>query len=656
MSLFDDWQEIDRRGQQYLSRDDGYVPWGTGLVEGAKDLAGRAVNQLQEWAEEDPDTWTDDALRLMGGGVKNVGNTMADWERRSEEGELGVRSAAGTALRFMNWSSEQGARLGRTGARAVGVNEELGGFLGSFLPEAIGTKGLSKAAQVGKTAKQMSKLRKLGYALEVEDAFTIGRKGSYALAFGGGDLKKSGLFEAFFAPKKTRELLGKSTKAAEKRLKEVSGQFSSIGAPNTLTGTGFGSKKVTRILDPDAFKGNRELKEQLTFLAQQGEWNTADEVAKMWINNPERYGTKGSASSFIRERLGMSPHHYGMDLDLSSYTLNTTDNSLVSKILREQFDVYPGDHINNFIGAFHDDTARVVKARKAQLAKQLPGDYKTNYKEVAKIDKKRKIAPTTIGSEVLEGIDDPAEIRKILSELPADATPSYPKGTKLSDLELPDVAIARDHQEFIHGITDKLPERQKLIELAKSDRWLKMSPESRAYEIAKVARLNQNVTLNVNRWRLNKIIKAMKADKKFKPLGKKIQWHDIQEWIVRDPRRSAMLEWHGTSVKGINISKAELVRDLSSKEAQLVADVFGLSKVPLTSNAVKKFEKANKLRKPTALENVREQLTKQFGEDAIYDPNQLEDLKISTPKQSKPVTIGRSRIPRSGSGRQYGYP
>ena len=148
----------------------------------------------------------------------------------------------------------------------------------------------------------------------------------------------------------------------------------------------------------------------------------------------------------------------------------------------------------------------------------------------------------------------------------------------------------------------------------------------------------------------------MKADKKFKPLGKKIQWHDIQEWIVRDPRRSAMLEWHGTSVKGINISKAELVRDLSSKEAQLVADVFGLSKVPLTSNAVKKFEKANKLRKPTALENVREQLTKQFGEDAIYDPNQLEDLKISTPKQSKPVTIGRSRIPRSGSGRQYGYP
>ena len=179
---------------------------------------------------------------------------------------------------------------------------------------------------------------------------------------------------------------------------------------------------------------------------------------------------------------------------------------------------------------------------------------------------------------------------------------------------------------------------------------------SRAYEIAKVARLNQNVTLNVNRWRLNKIIKAMKADKKFKPLGKKIQWHDIQEWIVRDPRRSAMLEWHGTSVKGINISKAELVRDLSSKEAQLVADVFGLSKVPLTSNAVKKFEKANKLRKPTALENVREQLTKQFGEDAIYDPNQLEDLKISTPKQSKPVTIGRSRIPRSGSGRQYGYP
>ena len=216
MSLFDDWQEIDRRGQQYLPRDDGYVPWGTNIVEGAKDLAGRAVNQLQEWAKDDPDTWTDDALRLMGGGVKNVGNTMADWERRSEEGELGIRSAAGTALRFMNWSSEKGADIGGAAVGALGGHEDIGRFFGSFLPEAIGTKGLTKAAQIGKTTKQLSKLRKLGITDWQLDDIT---KGYHAMAFGDqptsllGDIKT-----AATTSKKARKSLGKLESAVDEQL------------------------------------------------------------------------------------------------------------------------------------------------------------------------------------------------------------------------------------------------------------------------------------------------------------------------------------------------------------------------------------------------------------------------------------------------------
>ena len=205
--VLDDWEEIQARSARQLPTGNNDVPWGTGLVEGAKDLGSRAVNQLQEWAKEDPDTWTDDAVRLMGGGVKNVGNTMADWESRSEEGEVGTRSAAGTALRFMNWASEQGARLGRTGARAVGANEELGGFLGSFLPEALGTKGLSKVAQVGKTTRQLSKLRKLGITDWQLDDIT---KGYHAMAFGDqptsllGDIKT-----AATTSKKARQSLSK---------------------------------------------------------------------------------------------------------------------------------------------------------------------------------------------------------------------------------------------------------------------------------------------------------------------------------------------------------------------------------------------------------------------------------------------------------------
>ena len=214
-SLYDDIEAVTRRSKRQLNQNDSKVPWGTGLVEGAKDLGSRAVNQLQEWAKEDPDTWTDDLLRLTGGGIKNTGAFMSDLERRSEEGEVGIRSAAGTALRFMNWSSEQGARLGRTGARAIGVNEELGGFLGSFLPEAIGTKGLSKAAQIGKTTKQLRKLRKLGYGLEA-DAIT---KGKYAFAYADEVLPNPSVLDdlgtAVTSNKTARRRLGIATEQAE---------------------------------------------------------------------------------------------------------------------------------------------------------------------------------------------------------------------------------------------------------------------------------------------------------------------------------------------------------------------------------------------------------------------------------------------------------
>ena len=222
-TVFDTWEAIEKRSQRLLPKDDKYVPWGTGLVEGAKDLATRATGQLQEWAKEDPDTWTDDLLRLTGGGIKNVGNTMADWERRSEEGERGLRAAAGTALRFMNWSSEQGARLGRTGARAIGVNEELGGFLGSFIPEAIGTKGLSKAAQIGKTTKQLRKLRSLGAMDFTLDAATTGK-----FAFASGEQATDLLSDVGRATK------GSFRKGTDKKLTAIKNTLLSEGSPNYL--------------------------------------------------------------------------------------------------------------------------------------------------------------------------------------------------------------------------------------------------------------------------------------------------------------------------------------------------------------------------------------------------------------------------------------
>ena len=238
LDTLDDWEEIERRSQNQLTKNDGYVPWGTNVVEGAKDLAGRAVGQLQEWAKEDPDTWTDDVLRLMGGGVKNTGAFMEDLERRSEEGEVGIRSAAGTALRFMNWSSEKGADIGGAVVGALGGNEDIGRFLGSFLPEAIGAKGLSKAAQIGKTTKQLRKLRKLGYGLEVDDI----TKGRHAFAYADEVLPDPSVWDdlgtAATANKTARRRLGKIHEQAERidqRSLTISDKYRAIPKTTNIT-------------------------------------------------------------------------------------------------------------------------------------------------------------------------------------------------------------------------------------------------------------------------------------------------------------------------------------------------------------------------------------------------------------------------------------
>ena len=155
----DDWEEIQNRSARQLPKGDEYVPWGTGLVETAENVAASSIATLQAWSEDDPDKWTDDALRLMGGGLKNVGNTVSDWMERSEEGEIGLRSAAGTALRFMNWGQEKGADVGGATIQMLGGNEQLGRFAGGMVADALMGGVAGKAAKVGRVAGMKQLMR-----------------------------------------------------------------------------------------------------------------------------------------------------------------------------------------------------------------------------------------------------------------------------------------------------------------------------------------------------------------------------------------------------------------------------------------------------------------------------------------------------------------
>jgi len=46
---------------------------GTKTADKAEEFGRTSLRKLQEWSKEDSNTRTDDALRLLGGGLKNVG-------------------------------------------------------------------------------------------------------------------------------------------------------------------------------------------------------------------------------------------------------------------------------------------------------------------------------------------------------------------------------------------------------------------------------------------------------------------------------------------------------------------------------------------------------------------------------------------------------
>ena len=167
-TILDDYEAIVSRSRNGLYGTRQREPWGTGLVETAEHIAAASVATLQKWAQDDPNAWTDDALRLMGGGLKNVGTTMNDWMQRSEDGNIGLRSAAGTALRFMDWTQDKGADIGGAAIQMLGGNEKLGRFAGGMVADVAlgGIVGYSakaaKAAGYAKTISTAHKLKKAG--------------------------------------------------------------------------------------------------------------------------------------------------------------------------------------------------------------------------------------------------------------------------------------------------------------------------------------------------------------------------------------------------------------------------------------------------------------------------------------------------------------
>ena len=544
------YHPVDKERYDVAAFDRGESYIGTEWADKVEDFGRKTLQTVVggiHAASQDQEGWHDDVLRGIGTGAKWVGQKWqegtADQEGIHDDILRGVGFVGQQGLRLADAASYYGGKAGGAVAKSVGVDPRIGGVIGNVFGEAVTGFGAKKALQIGKYVKRGDYFDDL-----VRAAAPEGSTYRMMLDTGGGVV----------SPKRAR---------------------------------GGGVKTTERLFTPEELVGNRNLKADLARMAETGITDPV-ELRKLRLADEGSFtNVKGIPEVLQRKRLGASPHHFGVDLDLAGHVLNRTDNVEISRILREELDVFPGDHINNFIASFHDNTAKIVHAQKKQLTDLSKG--KLTYREAAEIVKKNnKNVPPDLGIMDLinKGIDpdDTAAVKKALKELPdktTDTTRYSRHGVDIHDFELPTNTLAIDHQELIHGLADKLPLRKKLIELTKTDEWLKLTPREAAIKIAEVSLQQQNIALNVSKWRLQKIIKRMKAD----GVPHK-HWTDIMTWIVQDPTRAAHLDWHKTAQFGTGLTEKQLLRTPSRKNIQQTADVFGLMKVPDTANKLRRMK------------------------------------------------------------------
>jgi len=566
--------------------------WVDDRIEEAKRLGAQAVQQVKAWSMDDPDTWTDNALRWVGGKIKGTGNW---WQENTAEQEglhddflRSVGWGANQALRVLDVGSYYGGKIGGNIASMIGVDSRIGGAAGNFLGDALMGGAIAKGFRVGKATRALSKLDPIARGAVYTEVMGGGHVGAAKLAMN--NLENNLTIAARGVLQETQEELAQGVGKVRRALKVAPYQTS-------LLDEGFGTGKKMR----------DEVAEVLNKIYTAG-LSKADNAA---LRRAGYFGTASGDISGIadvhRTIFRGSPHHFSMDLSLSGKVLNRKDAPEIIKILTG-LDIYPGNHPKNYIMAYHDYTKNLTDDLTNQLVaatgkpkrevidflKNTAGKSWDKYLDVKpKIAWKKGKAPRDLWKEGTAGLTEytygktTEQVKGMLANLPKTQHKSWNKflegtGKTVKDFKLPKINLGLDHQQFIHGIGDKLPLRQQLIDLAASPEWLKYTPDQAAQKIAQVAIQQQNIAVNVNAWRLDKIKKAMN----FNPATQ--DWTDIQVWMMRNPEKAASLDWYKSTQEGLGLVMDRITDAPDPKVYKEVAQIFNLEYLPDT---IKKYNK-----------------------------------------------------------------
>ena len=528
--------------------------WVDDRMEEGQQLVTSAVEQVKAWSVDDPDTWTDDALRWAGGAIKATGNwwqeATADKEGIGDDILRGVGGTVGLGVRALDAGSYYGGEIGGRIASFIGFDSRIGGAIGNVTGDVLAGGILAKA---GKTAKIVRQLDEIG-------PIASGR-----LVVGGG-------FGA--APIGPRSLAGKIKAAA----------FMSKGKSDELTNLIKGVDQYGDYLEPigrwaEGKKGTRTGgvdsydKSEVASLFQSLEETQAFKKAVLTQ-------TKGSVKTSERYFTPWA-HHHIVDHDIAGQALNRMDAPEIDRILKEK-GIRLGNDERNLIASAHYKPEHIefkaaLKKLRPDLSDRVIDDLLKNEKPftdpatldnlLTKLKNNEPVTAEDFARNVPRGEINPPNIggrytygagpEQYPGQMWVERWRMYGIDRKQLKIDPQTHVIGRDHTGVIHEAYKKLPSNQRLREAFKTGEYWYWPPEKAAQAIIDLTIDQRNISLNVSKWRLNLIKEAMGLGTanglKFKPntnwrklnaIQGNISTSDfIKEWVKANPATSVQLGW-----------------------------------------------------------------------------------------------------------------
>ena len=157
------------------------------LAEGRQLVSG-AVEQVKAWSADDPDTWTDDALRWVGGAIKKTGNwwqeATADQEGIGDDALRLLGGGVKNTMKVLDAGSYYGGIVGGNIAQFIGFDSRIGGAIGNVVGDVALGGAFAKAGQVAKTTQRIKNLKRMGITdLQLDHIMRADKGLGYGFAF-----------------------------------------------------------------------------------------------------------------------------------------------------------------------------------------------------------------------------------------------------------------------------------------------------------------------------------------------------------------------------------------------------------------------------------------------------------------------------------------